>query len=161
PCRRRTGLPPPASPLGGSVLGVGGAGAVVEPRLDARDAHLALVGRPALALTDLAQPREQVALDGGELLRRDLAELEPHLSRQQLLAQNAVIVELAVHGGDDLVQHELDAPDQQRIEDDHRAAIPRPATVAMAAASSSGATGFGMCIAKPAASARARSSTSA
>src|SRR5437867_618917 len=82
-----------------------------------------------------AAPREDVGFDGGELLLRDLAELQPHLCRQQLFPQNAVVVELAVDGGGDLAEHELDAADQQRVENDHGSASPGPATAAITAAS--------------------------
>ena len=43
----------------------------------------------ALPLADLAQAREHVALDVGELLLGDLAELEPHLGLEQPLAERA------------------------------------------------------------------------
>src|SRR5207248_649989 len=98
-------------------------------------------------------------LHGGELFLSDLAELQPHLRGEQLLAQNAVVVELAVDGSGDLVQHELDAADEQRVENDHGRASCGPATAAITAASASGATGLGTCMANPASSARARSST--
>src|SRR3989454_4177135 len=120
PCLRRSGIRPPASPLGGVVLGVGVARAVVELHLDAGDPHLARRRRrPALALADLAQAGEQIGLEGREFLFGDLAELEAHLRGQQLLAHDAVVVELAVDGVDDLVQHELETADQQGVEDDH------------------------------------------
>jgi len=33
--------------------------------------------------------------------------------------QHAVVVELRLHGVDDLAEHELDAAHEQRVEDDH------------------------------------------
>src|SRR5262249_44875886 len=132
----------------------------VESRLDARDAHLTRRRRrPELALADLAQACEQIGLDGGELLVRDLAELQAHLRGQQLLAQDAVVVELAVDGSGNLAQHELQAAHQERVDDDHDVDAPRRATPAMTDARWSGATGLETCVVKPASSARARSST--
>src|SRR2546427_12357415 len=67
PCPRRSGIRPPASPLGGVVLGVGVARAVVELHLDADDPHLARRRRRfALALAALAQAGWQIALAGPE-----------------------------------------------------------------------------------------------
>src|SRR5712691_2874826 len=65
-----------------------------EGGLHARDPHLARRGRGRLvALPHLADPREHVRLRLAELLLRDLAQLQPHLRRQQLLAQHGVVVE--------------------------------------------------------------------
>ena len=64
--------------------------------------------------------------DLGELVVGDLAELEPHLRFEQLLAQRRVVVHLGLGGRDDLVEHEPEAADQQRVEDEHRRSV-RPA----------------------------------
>ena len=60
-----------------------------------------------------------------ELLLGDLAELETHLGGQELLAPHGVVVHLGLDGGGDLAQHELDAPDQKRVEDDHSESLAR------------------------------------
>src|SRR5439155_19383455 len=68
---------------------------VVRRSLDACHLHLARLRLVApLPLADLAQPRQHVLLEGGEFLLRDLAQFQPHLRRQQLLAQLAVVVQL-------------------------------------------------------------------
>ena len=46
-----------------------------------------------------------------ELFFGHLAELDPHLRREQLLAQRGVVVELTVGGGRDLVEDEAEAAD--------------------------------------------------
>src|SRR5438477_6932 len=136
-----------SSTPGSEVLGIGVTRAVVEPRLDPDDPDLAgRRCRPSLALTDLTQAGEEVGLDGRELLLGDLAQLQLHLRGQQLLTQHAVVVELAVDGVDDLVEHEPDAADEERVDDDHDRPPPRPASDAIAAVRSSGATGLGTCI---------------
>ena len=48
-----------------------------------------------------------------ELLLAHLAELEPHLRGEQLLAQRGVVVQLGVDGRGDLVEHEPEAADQE------------------------------------------------
>ena len=53
------------------------------------------------------------------------AELEPHLRGEQLFAQVRVVVELGVDGGGDLVEHEAEAADQDRVEDEHVEAMGR------------------------------------
>ena len=62
---------------------------------------------------------EDVALDLGELVLGDLAELEPHLRLEQLLAQRRVVLRLGLGRRDDLVEHEAEAADQQGVEDEH------------------------------------------
>src|SRR5581483_4701917 len=61
---------------------------------DAGDPHAGRGhGERALgAALDLADAGEQVGFDGGELLLADLAELQPHLRLEQLLAEGAVVL---------------------------------------------------------------------
>src|SRR5687768_5733082 len=117
-----------------------------ERRFDARDPVLpGLQGGALGALADLPDALEQLALDLGELRVVDLAQLQAHLCREQLLAQHAVVVELRVHRLRELAEDELDAADEEGVEDDHAASV-RPARAATTAASSPGCTGFGTCI---------------
>ena len=71
---------------------------------------------PAL---DVADCKQDVALDGGKLLVGDLAELELHLRLEQAIPEGGVVVRLGLSRSDDLVEHEAEAPDQQGIEDEH------------------------------------------
>src|SRR5437762_3456218 len=72
-----------------------------------------------LRALDLADSGEHVALDPGELLLGDLAELELHLRLEQLIAQRRVVVHLGFGGGDHLVEDEPQAADQDRVQDEH------------------------------------------
>src|SRR5581483_3197370 len=73
----------------------------------------------AAPLLQLANARQHLALGLREFLFGDLAQLEPHLRRQQLLAQPLGVVHLLVDGGRDLPQHPLDPADQHAVEDEH------------------------------------------
>src|SRR5262245_59083788 len=77
---------------------------------------VALAPRP---LADLAQAGQQVLLQVRELRLVDLAQLQPHLRVEKLLAHEALVVHLAVDGLGHLVEHEADAADEQRVEQDH------------------------------------------
>ena len=59
--------------------------------------------------------------------------------------QHGVVVHLRLDRVHDLAQHELDAAHEQGVEDDH-ASTCRLVRVAMTAARSLGAIGFGTCI---------------
>ena len=63
----------------------------------------------ALALLDLADAGEDVRFELVELLLAHLAELDPHLRVEQLLAQRGVVVQLRLDRRRDLVEHEPDA----------------------------------------------------
>ena len=53
----------------------------------------------------------------------NLAELEPHLRFEQLLAQRRIVLRLGLGGRHDLVEDEAEAADEERIEDEHGVAI--------------------------------------
>jgi len=72
-----------------------------------------------LSLADLAQPREEIRLDGSELLLVDLAHLEAHLRREQLLAQAGIVVQLGFRRLRELAEDELDPAHDHLVEDDH------------------------------------------
>src|SRR6266436_7749989 len=92
----------------------------VDGRLDAGDLRFARPGRLAtLPFADLAKPGEKVRLQRAELRLADLAQLEPHLGREQLLAQPRVVVQLGIDRRGDLAEHELDAAHEQAVDDDH------------------------------------------
>src|SRR5439155_1661501 len=89
------------------------------PRRTSRDV-LAGVGRlAALPLADLAQPGQVVRSQRAELLLVDLAQLEPHLRGEELLAQARVVVHLGIDRSGDLAEHELDPGGEHAVEDDH------------------------------------------
>src|SRR5262245_14500441 len=94
-----------------------------EGRLDAGDLHVlrrdagGLAAAPALV--DLAETDQDVALELVEFLLRQLAELEAHLRVEESIAESGVVVQLGVDGGGELVEHEADARDEQRIDDQH------------------------------------------
>src|SRR4051794_11128092 len=75
--------------------------------------------RTLLRALDLANCGQHVPLDVGELLLGDFAEFEPHLCLEQLIAQRRVVVHLGLGRGDDFVEHEAEAADQQRVENEH------------------------------------------
>ena len=66
---------------------------------------------------------------------RHLAGLEPRLSFEQRLAQASLVVHLGVGGQRDLVEHEPEAVDQQRVQNEH-VRMSRRVTVARYARSS-------------------------
>src|SRR5262245_41010505 len=68
---------------------------------------------------DLANAREEVALDVCELTIGDLTELEPYLGLEQLLAKRGVVLHLRVRRGDDFLEDEPDRSDEQRVQDEH------------------------------------------
>src|SRR6185436_4962963 len=94
-----------------------------EGRLDAGDLHLLRRDdrglAAALAFLDLADAGDDVGLDLVELLLTDLLQLEAHLRVEQALAQHAVVVQLGIDGGRDLVEHEADAGEDQAVDDQH------------------------------------------
>src|SRR6266436_1896065 len=91
---------PPLPPKNRNLLFVLVAG---EGRLHARDLQLAGLGRgDGVARPHLADAREQLLLRLAELLLRDLAQLQPHLRGEELLAQHRVVVELGVDSLDEL-----------------------------------------------------------
>src|SRR5206468_490123 len=98
--------------------------------LDARDARAAARReRAGSAAADLAQAREDVALDAGEFLGRDLAKLETHLRLEQRLAQPGVVVGLGLGRRDDFIEDESQRAYEDGIEDKHgswRLATVRP-----------------------------------
>src|SRR5581483_10250171 len=86
--------------------------------------HLDAVGRPhrkrpLRRALERAEPREQIALEPGELVVRELAELEAHLCLEQLLAEGGVVLHLGFRGRGDLVEHETERADEQAVEDEH------------------------------------------
>src|SRR5688500_7230630 len=94
-----------------------------ERGIDARD--LVLGGREGrrsgalAARANLAQPRQDVRLEGVEFRLAHFSEVQPHLRGEQFLAQVRVVVELGVDSGGDLVENEAEAADQDRVEDEH------------------------------------------
>src|SRR6266542_5782749 len=94
-----------------------------EGRLDAGDLHVLRRngGRlaAALAFLDLADADEDVRFKLVEFFLAHLAELDAHLSLEQALAQRVVVVHLPVDGRRDLVEHEPDARDDQRVDNEH------------------------------------------
>src|SRR5947209_7449326 len=74
---------------------------------------------PALGVADLAQPGEDLALQRHEISLVHLPQLDPHLGRQQLLAQRRLVVHLLVDRRGDLVEDELDAADEEAVDDQH------------------------------------------
>ena len=70
-------------------------------------------------IADLAQAREDVRSSSSNSSWRHLAELDPHLRREQLLAQRRVVVQLGVDRRGDLVEDEPQTADQQRVENEH------------------------------------------
>ena len=68
---------------------------------------------------DLAYPGQHVALDFLELGLGHLPELELHLRLEKSLAQPRIVVRLGVGSGQDLVEDEPEAADQQGIKDEH------------------------------------------
>ena len=82
----------------------------------------------ALALLDLADADEDVGLELVELLLGHLAELDPHLRREQALAQHAVVVHLGLDRRHDLVEDEAHAGDDDRVDDDQHVNAPARAS---------------------------------
>ncbi len=72
-----------------------------------------------LGALQLADPRENLALGLDELLIADLAELQPHLRLEQLLAERGVVLCFRFSRGHHLLEHESDAADQQVVQDEH------------------------------------------
>src|SRR5262245_18105914 len=72
-----------------------------------------------LPLANRTDPRQEIALDLGELPLGDLTELEAHLRCQQLLAPHGVVGHLGILRRGNLAQDELEAADQEAVEDDH------------------------------------------
>jgi hypothetical protein len=91
---------------------------------DADDFHLAPGDdrrrTAALALLDLADSLDDLGLELVEFLLIHLAEFDAHLGCQQLLAQLALVVQLGVDGGRDLVEDETNAADEKAVDDQHR-----------------------------------------
>ena len=50
---------------------------------------------------------------------RHLAQLDPHLRREQLLAKGGVVIQFGFDRRRDLVEDEPDAADQQAVDDEH------------------------------------------
>src|SRR5205085_10357363 len=71
------------------------------------------------AIADLAQPLEDCRLERVELVLAQLPEFEPHLRREQLLAERRIVVQFRIDGGGDLVEDETEAADEDRVEDEH------------------------------------------
>jgi hypothetical protein len=67
----------------------------------------------------LANPPKDIAFDLGKLSFADLAQLELHLYLEQLLAERRIVFGLSFSRCDDLVEHESQAADKERIEDEH------------------------------------------
>ena len=66
------------------------------------------------ALLDVEQcPKPRV------LLQQQLVTLHDRRLGEQLLPERGVVVQLGFGRGDDLVEHEAEAADQQRVEDEH------------------------------------------
>ena len=74
----------------------------------------ALLPRP-----DFPDAGQEILLGLGELRLGDLAELQAHLGGQELLPPHRVVGQLGVHRGRDLPEHELEASDEEGVEDDH------------------------------------------
>src|SRR3954454_15827221 len=74
--------------------------------------------RTLLRPLDLANCGQHVPLDAGELLLGNFPEFEPHLRLEQLIAQRRVVVHLGLGRGDDFVEDEAEAADQQRVENE-------------------------------------------
>src|SRR5690606_1496790 len=79
-----------------------------------------------LRLADRTQPREDLSLDLREGGFVDLAQLEPHLRIEELLAERLLAVaKLGLGRGDDRVEHESHAVREQAVEKDHRSSSTR------------------------------------
>src|SRR4030095_12486664 len=76
--------------------------------------------RALLVALDLADSREHVALDLGELVVGELTELEAPLRLAELFAEGGIVGRSRFGSRDDLIQHEPQTADQQRIENEHR-----------------------------------------
>jgi hypothetical protein len=70
-------------------------------------------------LPDLAQARQELSFDRGEPFLVDLAQLESHLRREQLLAQRRLVDPLRLRGVCHATQHPADAADEESVEEDH------------------------------------------
>src|SRR5688572_26588654 len=124
--RTRTSAAPPAPRLRGRGArgAAGGLLAFLSLEGDLRPRHLEGAGgrRPTPApVPDLGDAPEELGLDAPEFRLVDLAHLEPHLGREELLAQRGVVVHLGLHRGGELLEDEAQAADEERIEDDHLA----------------------------------------
>ncbi len=94
--------------------------------LDARDAQRARgLRRPRAALAHLADGRRAAPRSmRGELRLVDLAQLEPHLGGEQLLAETVSSSISASTAAAILLEHEADAADEERVEDQHGYSAP-------------------------------------
>src|SRR4051812_10807172 len=108
------------------VEGIGSAAVVLvalECRVDAGDGVIprreCCGGGTLPPVADVAQARQDVRLEAVEILLRHLAEFNPHLGGQQLLAQGGVVVHLGIDRGSNLVEHEPQAAHEERINDEH------------------------------------------
>ena len=90
------------------------ASTLTEPSLD-----VMLIGAvwPPRSSRSLANTSCSMSLNSSRL---KLALLEPHLRVEQPLAQHRVVVELRVGDLQQFVEHELQAVDEQRVEQEHR-----------------------------------------
>ena len=76
--------------------------------------------RALLAAFHLPDRGDDVALDLGELSFGDLAQFEAHLRLEEHFAERRIVLRLVLCRLHDLVEHEAQAADEERVEDEHR-----------------------------------------
>src|SRR5262245_11173207 len=72
-----------------------------------------------LSRANFTEARHDLLLDLAEFLLRDLAQLELHLRCEKLLAKTALVVHLGLDGLGEPREDELDAADEQGVDDEH------------------------------------------
>ena len=107
-------------PAAGSVRLV----VIREVHVHIRARHLVAGSRIGFTVFRPPAPRrtevlEDIAFELGVFGFRDLTRLELHLAVEQNLAQASLVVHLGIGRFRDLVEHEPEAADQERIEQEH------------------------------------------
>jgi hypothetical protein len=113
-------LPTPPLPAKKVKVGLTLAVFFVTFYVNARDPVSRRHGEGALPLAfHFPDRRDDVTLDLGELSVGDLAQFEAHLRFEEHFAERRIVLRLVLRCLDDLVEHEAQASNQQRVKDEH------------------------------------------